>query len=402
MTDKLTYEYQLILNCISNVLFEREKQLNIKDVDIKKLFDEADKQAVYPIVYRALKSSIPDEYLAQIDFRNTLLLSKNAMVHCEHEELHRAIKHIPYVILKGLSSARYYKEPGLRTMGDVDFLVDKKDIALAQRVLEDAGFTKKEHDEHGAHIAYHRYPNSAWELHWSMSGIPSGKNGDVVRKYFSSTISTSVLVGNEKEEYRVPDDFHHGLILLIHNARHMINTGIGLRHLCDWAVFVDSVDDFEKDFKDKLTECGLYRFAQILTQLSSKYLGLKKQAWAEGVLDDSLLHSLILDIFYGGNFGVKDGDRINQAKFITDDKTGAVNDRFRFSQLFRVLTEKARNALPICSKCKLFLPIGWVYVLVRHMIRIVTKRRPKVKIKGTLKGAEERHNIYKEFKLFEK
>ena len=78
----------------------------------------------------------------------------------------------------------------------------------------------------------------------------------------------------------------------------MINTGIGLRHLCDWAVFVDSVDDFEKDFKDKLTECGLYRFAQILTQLSSKYLGLKKQAWAEGVLDDSLLHSLILDIFY--------------------------------------------------------------------------------------------------------
>ena len=402
MKNMLTPEYQLILDCLSKVLFNKDVSLDVTDLDLKRVFDEAKKQSVFSMVYYGLKNHIPERYLRKLDFYNIIILSNNAIVQCEHEELHKAMEHIPYVVLKGMASARYYREPGLRTMGDVDFLIKEEDIEKVERIITGLGFKKKDNKEHGAHIAFHRYPNSVWEMHWSMSGIPTGKNGDPVRKYFFDTIADSQLVEVSNSKYVAPDDFHHGLILLIHNARHMINTGIGLRHICDWAVFVDSVYDFDVVFKDKLTECGLYRFAQILTLLSSKYLGLREQFWAQGAVDDSVLENLILDIFDGGNFGVKNETRINQAKLITDSNSGSVNGRSKFVQLFKTLSEKSKAAMPVCKKCPLLLPVAWIYVSIRHMWRIMSGKRNRIKVKTTITGAKTRSEIYKEFRLFEK
>ena len=59
-------------------------------------------------------------------------------------------------------------------------------------------------------------------------------------------IITSAERGNVSEvEYMVPTAFHHGLVMLLHVAGHLINTGIGLRHLCDWAVFAAKFSDEE-------------------------------------------------------------------------------------------------------------------------------------------------------------
>lgn len=46
--------------------------------------------------------------------------------------------------------------------------------------------------------------------------------------------------------------------MLLHVAGHLINTGIGLRHLCDWAVFVAKFSDegFCEMFEDKLKAVG--------------------------------------------------------------------------------------------------------------------------------------------------
>ena len=66
----------------------------------------------------------------------------------------------------------------------------------------------------------------------------------------------AILVDNA---YAVPSDLHHGLILLLHNASHMTAGGIGLRHLCDWAVYMERMtDDFvENELAPCLKACGL-------------------------------------------------------------------------------------------------------------------------------------------------
>ena len=47
---------------------------------------------------------------------------------------------IPSVILKGAAAAMYYPYPSLRTMGDVDILVRRKNLERAVQLMEDNGY----------------------------------------------------------------------------------------------------------------------------------------------------------------------------------------------------------------------------------------------------------------------
>lgn len=41
-------------------------------------------------------------------------------------------------------------------------------------------------------------------------------------------------------------NFHHGLVMLLHLFSHLTGARIGIRHLCDWALFLNSIE--EKEF----------------------------------------------------------------------------------------------------------------------------------------------------------
>lgn len=64
-------------------------------------------------------------------------------------------------------------------------------------------------------------------------------------------MDTAIKVTDEDGNMVCPSDFHHGLILLLHTSHNMLGERIGLCHLCDWTVFVNS---FTKDkFKKHLS-----------------------------------------------------------------------------------------------------------------------------------------------------
>jgi hypothetical protein len=85
-------------------------------------------------------------------------------------------------------------------------------------------------------------------------------------------------------------------------------------------VFVNhlSSDSFRNLFEEKLKAVGLWRYAQLLCQLCTRYLGLPPQEWAMENVDDEFLYTIIKDIFAGGNFGVKDSNRFVETLVISD------------------------------------------------------------------------------------
>lgn len=94
--------------------------------------------------------------------------------------------------------------------------------------------------------------------------------------------------------------------MLLHVASHMMSEGIGMRHLCDWAVFADTLgnEKFVTLFEEKLKRFGLWKFAQILTLVSERYLGLVHKEWAQNPdVTEEQLEALMEDILNGGNFG---------------------------------------------------------------------------------------------------
>lgn len=409
----LTETQEILLGLLSQALFGHTYRLP-ESVDYAALYTESIQQAVQPLIFSVLVVPKAQKEIWERTFNQ--IVANNMSVDYEYMEVDKLLQgnsnpadNIPYVAIKGSVSASYYPEPILRAMGDVDFIIYKKDLNRAGNLLNQKGFVWKKDDEHEAHRVYQRDWSSAWEMHWCLSRIPQSSSGDKARLYFSNIIDTAITVTSSEGAYRVPDRFHHGLVLLIHTAGHMINTGIGLRHLCDWAVFVNSVDNFEDMFKDKLEECGLWRFAQLMTQLSEIYLHLPRKEWAymneigqKEEINYELLNSIICDIFAGGNFGQKDSERINQAKLLTDKGKGCVDDTSFFKQLVAVMNEKAKIAMPMCRRFPLLLPIGWIYVGTRHLVRIKEGKRPEIHFNKMVDGARKRQKIYKEFRLYEK
>ena len=312
----------LLLQVIGAALFGGEMRA-VDEKVICPLLNESKAQAVFPLTFSALdsqlKENLSEERYSKYNeefLRYAIAGTQNL---AEHGELHKLMTEnkIPYVTMKGIVSAMYYPESSLRATGDVDFLVDKTQVGKAGKLLERIGFAVDHGEEDdGIHIAYNRPPMSIWELHWSVNGIPGNAVGEKIQAEMNQTIATAQTVEIDGVTCRVPDKLHHGLILLLHTASHLTSEGVGLRHLCDWAVFASSLGDakFREIFEKKLKNFALWQFAQALTLLGIQYLGAPKRVWAlEAVeskkITSEQLESLMNDILRGGNFGKKDMNR---------------------------------------------------------------------------------------------
>lgn len=372
------------------------------NIDWDEVAKEALNQAVLPLAFYNMHC-IPSDVEKKIKTKCSFVIAKNLVVNYNHGYVHEMLHSakIPYVILKGCASARYYLHPTLRSMGDVDFLVNQTDLTQAGRCLENEGFAAW-NEEHLCHIVYSR-DDIDLEMHFSPSGVPNGKAGDIVKGYLSDILLSTQIVQTEMGEFAVPSDFHHGLVLLLHTGHHITGEGIGLRHLCDWAVFVNhfSEQSFVDTFEDKLQSVGLWRFAQILTQLSIVYLGLPKKEWAMQDVDYDLLNAMIQDVFDGGNFGHKDAQRSNEAYLISSRGKSGVGNKTMFLQALISVNEAVKVHFPPCRRNILLLPLGWIIVCTKQLILIAKGKRKRLDPAKMINDSTKRRAIYKEFHLYE-
>lgn len=382
----------------------------IKNEELSDILTEAKAQTVFSTVFSLLQENLKNfskkEFLhcQESFFANVMTNTNNFM---EHAELHKLMteRGIPYVAIKGLASAYYYPDPSLRDMGDVDFLVFEKNFEMAKQAVLSAGFAVDHGGDNGdIHIAFKREPLSIWEQHRCVNGVPNGFVGELIRKETDRTIETSELVELDGAVCRIPDKLHHGLIMLLHMVSHMTSEGIGLRHLCDWAVFANSIenDEFVKLFKDKLSQFGLWKFAQTMTAVSEKYLGADHKKWAENPdLEGNYLEGVITDILNGGNFGKKDMNRYREIKYISNRNERTVDDKGVVAQAVNTLNKKVYNDHAFIDRHKVFLPVGWIAEGGKYIGLLVSGKRKTQGTSAMLKEASKRKDIYSKMKLFE-
>lgn len=398
MNSKISDNQNLLAKLCSKSMFGKEYDLP-EDYNCDELGEESVRQTVFPQIFSYIKESASpnaDKLFAQI-------IAKNIRVEYGHNEVHKALTNanIPYVVLKGVASASYYNEPMLRMMGDIDILVSPDNIVAADSVLKSIGFvTSDALESDHKHIAYKRRDGLICELHRNINGIPLTAKGELIEECFNDIFDKSIVYKTSNGSCIVPGKYHHGLILLLHTANHLTNEGVGLRHLCDWAVFVNgfSSDEFVLLFEKSLKETGLWRFAQLLTLCCVKYLGCDAKPWA-GEASDELIDSMITDILNGGNFGMKDADRYSQIKYISDRKSGEKAKKSPIMQLLSSINEKTKNEFEFANKSKILLPIGWICTVSKYLYMVVMGKRRLDGIK-TIKGAQQRKELYEEFELF--
>lgn len=370
------------LNCVAHNLFNKECEYEITE----ELKEEARQQCVYLMLF-------PDELQRVVNSVN---------VECEHSAIHKLLtkEKIPYVILKGCASGRYYDQPILRTYGDVDFYIRREDFEKTDKLLTENGYQKEDvtDTKHWSYI----HNNVEVEMHHRVNGVPDGEVGKKISKYLGDLIETAVEIQTDSGTMMVPDDFHHGLIILLHKAKHMTASGMGVRHLCDWAVFVDRTSErFQELFEECFRDIGMWKFAQIMTAVCTKYLGLPKQDWV-GEFSGNLLKMLMEDIMDSGNFGRKKDanyEAVVMANINDGEKPGKKSILTNLIKSFNSISYKI---CPFSKKVRILLPFIWIFIVLRYLARVIAGKRKKMNLSTTVSNANKRQELYKELGIFEK
>ncbi len=193
------------------------------------------------------------------------------------------------VLLKGISLAAYYPNPLCRMIGDLDiYLPNGYDRATA--LIESWGVAV----ERGRWHHKFTYEGVEVELHHTYWGKDEAAS-DCFKE-----------VEDEGNTYTVLDGWQGAQLQIVHAIHHLIEGGVGVRHLCDWAAYLlrgaeaPALKEWEGLFKQRRLEHFVYAFSG----LAAMRLGTAEavpRAWAERGEKNALL--LEKDMLLSGNFG---------------------------------------------------------------------------------------------------
>lgn len=395
----MTQAQQTVLNIAAASLFGASAGIP-KETDCQAVFDEIKKQNIVSLTYPvAKKLAMPEDVLKEWANENDKYLLNNARNIGSHLSIHKLMSEagIPYVILKGVSSGSYYPDYLLRAYGDVDFLVSEEDYERAAKLLESRGFSySSEHDKHKVY----KKGRVTYELHRRIVGVPEGRMRPLVEGCLSDIIASAVPFKHGGSFCMIPTDRHNAVILLIHTAEHMGSSGLGVRHLMDWAAFAGSMTDefFENEMQDALRRMGIWRYCSVLTSLCTKYLGLRQCGWAEDI-DENYLNELIEDVFESGEFGhvYKAALEESGSGLAPTDKLGKIGAIGAFLAL---LNDRAKK-LPAVGRFPMLRPFGWAFIGARYLARMAIGRRTFKMARNNAVRFAERRGLREEWQLFE-
>ena len=370
--------------------------------DWRKIMKESKVQAVSLMCFNATeknKQYIPKDIFSKWFNSTAKGLIKNSFVLKSQERLIEILNenNLSYIILKGYASASYYPDFEKREFGDVDFLILPSQQEEVEKALVGAGYSK-ELENHDCHRVF-RKKYEHLEMHFQVSGIPDGIYGEYFKEFLDGAADKFFV--NNDPVFRNPVHEIHAVVILLHTIHHMLGEGIGLRHLCDWACFVNKT--YNEPFWDEtllplLEKTGTLKFVSALTKTCAVYLGTVCPNWAEDISDD-LCAEIIKDIFSSGNFGRKNKIRSQSGILVSRHGKGGTKDS-KFKNQMYVLDKSIYSKYPLVKKWKILYPFVLIYRVFRYLFLMLLGTRTSI-IKSN-SYANERKAIYSQFELYEK
>jgi hypothetical protein len=305
-------------------------------------------------------------------------------------------------ILKGASIAVRYPKLEMRALGDIDILVHEEQCSTAVSVLETNGYCKHNSD-HAFHIGFNK-AGIYLELHYALTRFPDLPIGNKISLQLRSAVNRTRLAVIDKNTFPVLNLADQAISLLLHMERHMVGSGIGLRQLCDWCIFIRSLsqEDLQSQVIPAINGCKLYRFASVLTMICVDYLGLDEMhgKWC-CIVSNEIIDNVLADILDSGNMKARDIERNASSVFVAGEESSTRKQSLLTSAASN-LTVRARKQFPICHKLPILLPIFWVYIPVRYLYRSMKGTRPKQSIRKIAGYAMKRKKLYRKLELFKR
>ncbi len=321
------------------------------------IYNELKMQGVRELLYPIIEKIKINDYKIYMQLKNDSIYTVcrwQQLIYIQSETIKLLNENgIECVIIKGTAAGIYYPQAFLRSPGDVDLLVSRSDFSNAAKILEQNGYRLFSNVQHVAHHNAYKKNGVCIELHRWLGGMDITDEQSI--HFFEEHINYSELGQIDKYVFPVFPARINGLILLLHINQHL-RSGIGLKQMIDWMLFVDcclSDKEWKKEFSDLADRLGLKKLAITTTAMCQKYLGLRKDiSWCKDA-DMETCDELMDYVMKKGNLGAKIDDDDQIASFwITVHNPFSFFKRLQKYGLWR--WEKAR-------KYKVLRPFAWAY-----------------------------------------
>ena len=354
-------EYEYLLELLGCYLTSRTPEKR-SETNWQQLMQLADIHSVTGILgYMNMKYQLcPDPVLSQTMRQMTMVtLSQFTQRGVWVEQFCKMLQdaEIEHILLKGVIVRNYYPVPELRTFGDVDLVIHPDDRERSHQLMLDAGFQSKV--DWGPVYSYYR-GLEIYEIHTDIMEVEVSGKADY-QGYFSGmwqyTMPRSGYTLEFKPEY-------HFLYMLTHIAKHVSDTGAGVRMYLDIGAFILHFGDQVNWawVEEELKGLKLWDFARVVFTAAECWFGvicpLKYEKISHDVMEEFLVFTL-----EAGTFGHFQRERVMSKLKKTGNDSSSSRWKLLFARMFpSAKTIEARYTY--LQKMPWLLPVAWVHRLI--------------------------------------
>jgi hypothetical protein len=290
----LSNENKLLLYC-SRVGVSEEYHSELNDLlssplDWNFILEAARSRNIPQLLYHNLKglsnwSLIPSRVMQDFKKAYHETVARNMHFYAELQTILNAFygAGVRPIALKGAALAGVvYPDIGLRPMVDIDLLVKEDELAFADKVMTDLGYStvhswksERGYKEHHFHLPPYRHARKpiVVEIHWDITRRTFGTD---IHKWWPRAINENIM----GHAVLVPSPVDMLIHLCLHLFNHGYENGLVLRCLCD---IFETLRHYgqEIDWKflqDETTQQGIEKQVHSILQLAMKFYAYRGEA----------------------------------------------------------------------------------------------------------------------------
>ena len=280
----------------------------------KRVYMLACKQTVEGVVYDGIMK-LPDHYyppkelllnwVVKVDSIEKRNKRMNKVV-SELSEIF-AQNQITAILVKGQGVASCYEEPLHRICGDVDwFFPDKQHFKRANKLFAKNGIKVEKQAKFSKAYTWRGF---LIEHHCRLLDIDDPFCISYLRRLLQQEYAYAMDLNVNEQLVRLPSPLLMHVSVNAHILKHILTSGLGIRHLCDSArVCCAYPHAMETETAEKVyRKLGIYRWMQLLNHSLVNHLGMPDKYLPFPLAPPQNSEQMMQDILHSGNFGIYGG-----------------------------------------------------------------------------------------------
>lgn len=269
----------------------------------KEIFEEIIfKHDISPIIYKALGKEATSRLKTNCIGLNLYTKNQRELYLFIINEIYK--NNIDIIVFKGIIMQEYYPVNIMRTMGDLDFIVQEKDYSNIKEILEQFNFMIKKQDPQ--HITFKNNQNISIEVHLKL--IDNKKMNNRV-EVFGNFWEKTKVINIEGIQIRTLNTEDTLAYLLLHLLNHKYGAGFGLRQLCDLVVFLEKEKISINTLKKIADKIHAVNFTEVILQICNDLLDYRYNYFNTKVVQ-KYKELMIKEIINGGVHGLSDKENV--------------------------------------------------------------------------------------------